>query len=224
MLEGRNVELVRLGELLAELRDGRGRSLLLHGEPGIGKTALLAELVRRCGDDVIVLRISGVQTEADLAFAALSDLLTPVLDGLAELPAPQAAALAAALALGPPSPGDRSAVCVGTVALLQVAARERPVLLVIDDVQWLDAASRECIWFAARRASGPVAVVLAARDPEHDHGNGHILPTARIGPLPRDAAAPCSPGSLPTWPPPSPRRWSRPRPASHWRSSSCPQP
>ena len=119
MLEGRDDELVRFGELLAELRNGHGSALLLRGEPGIGKTALLAELVRRCGDDVTVLRASGVQTEADLAFAALSDLLAPVLDGLAELPPPQADALAAALALGPPSPGDRLAVCVATVGLLR---------------------------------------------------------------------------------------------------------
>ena len=136
----------------------------------------------RCGGDVTVLRASGVQTEADLAFAALSDLLAPVLDGLAELPRPQADALAAALALGPPSPGDRLAVCVATVGLLRIAARDRRVLVVVDDAQWLDAASRECIRFAARRASGPVGFVLAARDPEHE-GGGPDVPTVRVGPL-----------------------------------------
>jgi len=192
MLIGRDEDLVRLGELLAELRDGRGRALLLAGEPGIGKTALLAELMRRCGGEVTVLHASGVQTEADLAFAALSDLLAPLLDGLAELLPPQATALAAAVAVGPPSPGDRLAVCVATVGLLKIAARDRPVLVVVDDAQWLDAASGECIRFAARRASTRVAFVLAARDPdpepESDHESDHGLPTVRIGPLPPDSA------------------------------------
>ena len=192
MLEGRDVELVRLGELVAELRDGHGGSLLLRGEPGIGKTALLTELIRTCGGDVTVLHVSGMETEADLAFAALSDLLAPVLDGLAELPPPQAAALAAALALGPPSPGDRLAVCVATVGLLRIAARARQVLVVVDDAQWLDAASGECIRFAARRASDRVAFVIAARDPEHNngtnHGSDHGLPTVRVDPLQPDAA------------------------------------
>jgi len=187
-MEGRDVELVQLRELLAELQDGRGRSLLLRGEPGIGKTALLAELMQACGDDITVLHVSGVQTEAERAFAALSDLLTPVLGGMAELPAPQAAALAAALALGPPSPGDRLAVCTATTGLLRIAACDRPVLVVVDDVHWLDAASRECIRFAARRAAGRVAFVLAARDPERHEGRGHGLPTIRVGPLPPDAA------------------------------------
>ena len=171
MLVGRDEELVRLGEVLAELRDGRGRSVQLRGEPGIGKTALLGELMRGRGGDVTVLHVSGLETEADLAFAALSDLLAPVLGGLAELPPPQAAALAAALALGPPSPADRLAVCVATVGLLRIAARGRPVLVVVDDAQWLDAASGECIRFAARRAAGRAAFVLAARDPEHGQGS-----------------------------------------------------
>ena len=187
MVEGRDDELVRLGELLAALRNGHGSALLLRGEPGIGKTALLGELVGRCGDDVTVLRASGVQTEADLAFAALSDLLVPVLDGLAELPTLQADALAAALALGPPSPGDRLAVCVASVGLLRVAARARPVLVVVDDVQWLDAASRECIRFAVRRAAGRVAFVLAARDPEHDEGDLGV-PVLQVGPLSVESA------------------------------------
>jgi DNA-binding CsgD family transcriptional regulator len=192
MLEGRNIELIRLGVLVAELRDGHGGSLLLRGEPGIGKTALLAELIRTCRGDITVLQVSGVETEADLAFAALSDLLAPVLDGLAELPPPQATALAAALALGPPSPGDRLAVCVATVCLLRIAARARPVLVVVDDAQWLDAASEECIRFAARRASDRVALVIAARDPEHNNGtvheSDHGLPTVRVDPLPPVAA------------------------------------
>jgi DNA-binding NarL/FixJ family response regulator len=129
-----------------------------------------------------------VQTEAQLPFAALSDLLAPILDGLTELPTPQVDAIRAALMLGPPSLGDRLAVCVAALGLLRIAARARPVLVVVDDVQWLDTASRESIRFAARRACGRVAFVLAARDPEHDHGSGHGLPTVRVGPLSADAS------------------------------------
>jgi ATP/maltotriose-dependent transcriptional regulator MalT len=187
MLWGRDHEMVRFGELLAELGNGHGSALLLRGEPGIGKTALLTALVSRCGNDIAVLWASGVQTEADLAFAALSDLLGPVLDGLPELPAPQADALAAALALGPPSPGDRLAVCVATVGLLSIAARARPVLVVVDDAQWLDAASRECIQFAARRAAGRVAFVLTARDPVHGEGDPG-MPILEVGPLSIESA------------------------------------
>ena len=188
MLIGRNVESAWLEELRADLRNGRGRSLVLRGEPGIGKTALLAELMRTCGDDITVLYAWGVQTEAELPFVALSNLLAPVRDSLADLPPLQGSALGAALALGPSSPGDRLAVCVATVGLLRIAARTQPILAVVDDAQWLDAASRECIRFAARRASGRVAVVLAARDPDQDHGSDHGLPTVQVGPLSPAAA------------------------------------
>ncbi len=109
------------------------------------------------------------------------------LAGLGELPAPQADALGAALALGPPSPGDRLAVCVATVGLLSLAAHARPVLVVVDDMQWLDmqwlnAASHECIRFAARRAAGG-----SPRSP----GSGHGPP--RYGGVPRREPSPPSP-------------------------------
>ena len=117
-----------------------------------------------------MVRACGAETEAELAFSALADLLEPVLGGLAALPAPQAAALRGALALGPPAtgapaPGDRLAVCVAALGVLRAAARQRPVLAVVDDLQWVDVASRECVEYAARRAGGSLAVVLAARDP-----------------------------------------------------------
>src|ERR671916_658509 len=132
MIVSRAAELGRLDELAERLRSGDGQALVLRGEAGIGKTTLLEALAERAGD-VTVLRARGVETEAELAFAALSDLLAPVVEHLDALPPPQSAALAGALALGPPAPGDRLAVCVAALGLLRSAARSRPVLVVMDD-------------------------------------------------------------------------------------------
>src|SRR6266480_1530293 len=126
MIVGRADELAQLERLLGELRDGRGSTLVLRGEAGIGKTALLRALGERCDGDVTLLRAGGVEAEAELAFSALSDLLAPVHAELAALPGPQAAALGAALAIAPPQPGDRLAVCVATVGLLRAAGHTRP--------------------------------------------------------------------------------------------------
>jgi tetratricopeptide (TPR) repeat protein len=116
MIVGRAEELAQLEQLLADLRAGRGRTLVLRGEAGIGKTTLLRALGGRCGAGVTVLRAGGVEAESELAFSALSDLLTPVVAERATLPDPQAAALAAAIAIAPPQPGDRLAVCRGAAA------------------------------------------------------------------------------------------------------------
>ena len=185
MIVGRADELAQLERLLGELRDGRGSTLVLRGEAGIGKTALLRALGERCDGDVTLLRAGGVEAEAELAFSALSDLLAPVHAELAALPGPQAAALGAALAIAPPQPGDRLAVCVATVGLLRAAGHTRPVLALVDDVQWLDAPSRECLLYAARRAAGAVGFVLAVRDhQEEDADRGYEdLAELRLGPL-----------------------------------------
>ena len=98
-----------------------------------------------------------------MAFTGLADLLEPVVDRLDALPTVQAAALAGALALGPPHGGDRLAVCVATLGLLRLAAREAPLLAIVDDAQWLDAPSLECVRYAARRTGGQVAFALAER-------------------------------------------------------------
>ena len=165
----------------------------MHGEAGIGKTTLLEALIRRARGTAAVVRARGAETEAELAFSALADLLEPVLGELAALPAPQAAALRGALALGPPvtgppAPGDRLAVCVATLGVLRAAARHRPVLAVVDDLQWVDASSRECIEYAARRAGGSLAVVLAARDPWYPPERAG-LPELRVGPVDEAGAA-----------------------------------
>ncbi len=180
MVLSRASELRRLDELVSGLRAGGGGALVVRGDPGIGKTTLLDALAERAGDGVTVLRARGVETEAELAFAALSDLLGPLADRLDALPAAQAAALAAALALGPPAPGDRLAVCVATLGLLRAAGG--PVLLVVDDLQWLDAASRECVLYAARRAGDGLAAALATRE------DAAGLPELRLGPLDAEAS------------------------------------
>src|SRR5689334_19101049 len=191
MIVSRATELSRLDAVLAGLAAGQGEALVLHGEAGIGKTTLLGALAERAGGTVTVVRACGAETEAELAFSALADLLEPVLGDLAARPAPQAAALRGALALGPPvpgapAPGDRLAVCVAALGVLRAAARQRPVLALVDDLQWVDAASRECIEYAARRADGPLAVVLAARDPWPARAG---LPELRIGPIDEAGAA-----------------------------------
>src|SRR5262249_12280444 len=171
--------------VLAGLRAGRGAALVLSGAAGIGKTTLLDALAGRCGGELTVLRAGGVGAETELAFSALSDLLAPVTAELPALPGPPGAALRAAIAIGPPQPGDRLAVCVATLGLLRAAGRARPVLALVDDVQWLDAPSRECILYAARRAAGSVGFVLAVRDQHEedaDHGYEH-LPALRLGPF-----------------------------------------
>src|SRR3954469_9368941 len=162
MIVSRTAELDRLDRLLAGLLAGRGRALVVHGEAGIGKTTLLDALVEGAGDRVTALHAGGVETEAELAFCALADLLAPLLAGLDALPAPQRAALEAALALGPPAPGERLVGLVGTLGRLRAAGDPRPVLAIVDGLQWVDAASRECVEYAARRAGGGLAVVLAA--------------------------------------------------------------
>jgi DNA-binding CsgD family transcriptional regulator len=184
----RVAELRRLDELLIALMRGEGGALIVHGDAGIGKTTLLKALAERSGDAVTVVRACGAETEMELPFSALADLLGPVLSHLDALPVPQAAALMGALALEPPTPGDRLAVCVATLGVLRAAARSRPVLAIVDDVQWVDASSRECIEYVARRADGPLAVALAARDPLYPPERVR-LPELAVGPVDDAAAA-----------------------------------
>ena len=139
MIISREAELRRLDDLLAALIRGEGGALIVHGDAGIGKTTLLEARAERSGDAVTVVRACGVETEMELPFSALADLLGPVLSHLDALPAPQAAVLMGALALEPPTPGDRLALCVAALGVLRAAARSRPVLAIVDDVQWVDA-------------------------------------------------------------------------------------
>jgi DNA-binding CsgD family transcriptional regulator len=161
---GRAREASLVESLVGGARGGTSGSLLISGEPGIGKTALLAH-ARAAAHGTVVLEASGAEGESHLAFAGLHDLLGPVLGELDALPGPQAAALRGALALGPPRPGDRFTTYAATLSLLAAAAEERPVTCIVDDAHWLDAESFEAVQFASRRLGAEgVAVLMAARD------------------------------------------------------------
>ena len=163
----------------------------------------------------------GVETEAELAFCALADLLAPLLDALDALPAPQRTALEAALALGPPAPGERLAVCVATLGCCGRRRSRRPVLAVVDDVQWLDASSRECVEYVARRAGG--AAGRGARR-ARSVGRPRARRAARAARSVRSTTTrrpSCCGARRPISPRPSPRRSRRRRPGTRWRWPSC---
>ena len=171
MLVGREAELDRIEALLDAARSGRGGALIVRGEPGIGKTALLAAGAERAGE-MLTARASGVESEARLPFAALSELCAPMLDRLGDLPEPQAAAISAALALAP-SEGvvnERLAMFAGFLGLIRAAARGRPLLILVDDAHWLDRPSAECLGYAARRLDDIGAALLIAARPGEGTG------------------------------------------------------
>ncbi|MFN8603726.1 MAG: AAA family ATPase [Candidatus Binatia bacterium] len=187
VLRGRDAEAERLSALVAAADGGHGAALVLHGEAGIGKTSLLASVRRRHGG--VTLCASATEAESRLPFAVLHALLEPLLPESEALPAPQRAALLGALALGPPEHGDRFAVCLATLSLLRAAAERASVLVAIDDVQWADRASAECLLFAARRLDGTrIAMVLARRDGERAPAGIDALPALRVDPVARAAA------------------------------------
>src|SRR3954449_876357 len=161
MLVGRSRERARLERLLEDARAGRSGALLLHGDPGIGKTALLRWTVEQA-IGMTVLRARGIETESDIPFAGLAELVTPLLDRLDDIPDVQARALRGALALGPATPHDRFTVPAGLLSLLAVAAEEQSVLVTIDDAQWLDEPSLEAFLFAGRRLGAEGVAMLGA--------------------------------------------------------------
>jgi ATP/maltotriose-dependent transcriptional regulator MalT len=189
MLVGREVETESIDHLLDGARGGRSGTLVLNGEPGIGKSALCAYAVERA-TDMTVLRARGAEWETELPFAALADLLHPVLGYIDEIPAPQAAALNAALALGPPAGGDRFTTCAATLSVLAAAAERSPLLAVVDDVHWLDRSSAQALLFATRRLDAEgVAFLFALRESGGTLFDAEGLPELKLGGLGDDAAA-----------------------------------
>src|SRR4029077_15094946 len=157
-----------LDQLVSAVRVGESRVLILRGEPGVGKTALLAYLNRRVAGCRVV-RVAGVQSEMELAFAGLHQLLAPMLDQLENLPAPQRDALRTAFGISAGPVPDRFLVGVAVLGLLSEVAGNQPLVCLVDDTQWLDRASAQILGFVARRlAADPVALVFAARDPGED--------------------------------------------------------
>ncbi len=163
MIIGRDAELEAVATLISAAREGHGGSLMIRGDPGIGKSAILAQARETTGVQVLAAR--GAESEAHLAFAALRDLLRPLIDRRDRLAAAQRVALEAALALGPPTVPDRFAAYAGAFALVEAAGAELPTLLVIDDAHWLDAPSAEAIAFIARRLEDVAAAAVLAMRP-----------------------------------------------------------
>jgi DNA-binding NarL/FixJ family response regulator len=161
---GRDHELARVRALLEATREGATTTLVVEGEPGIGKTTLL-EAAERMATGFRCLWVRGVESESVLAHAGLLQALSPVRDGLAEIPGAQATALSLALGWGPAAaPSERFLVAAGVLSLLAAQSERAPVLVLVDDLQWVDRESAAALGFAARRLhEDPVCFVWAAR-------------------------------------------------------------
>ena len=159
-----------LESLVAAVRTGPSRVLVLRGEAGVGKTALLRHL-SEAADGCRIARAAGVESEMELAFAGLHGLCAPMLGGLERLPAPQRHALSTAFGLSAGPPPDRFLVGLAVLSLLADAAEEQPLVCIVDDAQWLDRVSAQTLSFVARRLLAErLALVFALRDSGERHG------------------------------------------------------
>jgi len=185
VLLGRRTECEALERLLDDVRAGRSGALVIRGEPGVGKTALL-QFALDSGSDLRVARAVGVESEMELAYAALHQLCAPMLDRLEGLPAPQRDALRTVFGLTAGGAPDRFLVGLAALGLLSEVAEEQPLLCVVDDAQWLDRASAQALAFVARRLlAESVGLVFATREPSEEFGR---LPELVVGGL-RDGDA-----------------------------------
>jgi AAA ATPase domain len=165
MLLDRDSERVQLDQLIDRARAGESGAVLLRGEAGAGKTALLERAVESAAD-LIVLRAVGVESEMELAFAALHQLCAPILDRLDRLPGPQRDALAVTFGMSEGPVPDRFLVGLAVLGLLSEAADDGPLVCSVDDAQWLDRASAQALAFVARRLlAESVVMIFAAREP-----------------------------------------------------------
>jgi DNA-binding CsgD family transcriptional regulator len=201
---GRERESAAIDRMLARAAQGESGSLVIRGEAGMGKTALLRYAAGQAGR-MLVLSATGVEAESDLDYSGLHSLVRPIINLLPGLPQPQRTALAAALGLAPASGADRFLISAGVLSLLAAAAEERPVLCLVDDAQWLDVPSAGSLVFTARRLGAEgVLILFAAREGERrrfdgpgldelvldgldsksasallDHGNRELAPSVR---------------------------------------------
>jgi len=185
---GRRAECARIDLLLDTACRGLSGALVLRGEAGIGKSVLLRYAADRA-TEMRVLEAQGIESESELPFAGLSDLLRPSLDHLDSLPDAQSAALRGALALGPPEPSDRFAVYTAVLNLLAATAEETPVLCLIDDAQWLDSASAEAVLFVARRLEAEGVAMLFATRHSQESGSNRGLENLPLRSLDTEATA-----------------------------------
>ena len=181
MLLDRLPERAALSGLLDAARAGRSGVLVMRGEPGIGETALLDWAIESAAG-LRVARVAGVESEMELAFAALQQLCAPMLDKLAGLPDPQREALGVAFGLDTGAAPDRFLVGLATLGMVSEAAEQQPLLCVIDDAHWLDRASAQALAFVARRLlAEPVALVFATREPGEEFRGLPELPVGGLG-------------------------------------------
>jgi DNA-binding CsgD family transcriptional regulator len=189
-LIGREIECKALDDLLADARGGLSRTVVVRGEAGVGKTALL-DHVADAADDFLIVRLTGVESERDLGYAALHRLLTPMLHQLEELPVPQRDALNSALGLAAGPPANPFLVGLGVISLAAIAASApEPLLCIIDDAQWLDHESLEALAFWGRRihAEG-IMLVFAVRTATEAAGFLHAFEVIEVDGLDAPAAS-----------------------------------
>ncbi|MFF4310742.1 AAA family ATPase [Streptomyces sp. NPDC001507] len=187
-LVGRHPEREAIGRLLDTVRDGLGGALVLTGEPGIGKTRLLGYAAARAAE-LRVVRLTAVEPETGLGFGALYRLLRPFLNRTGLLPGPQRAALEAALGLVSGPSADRCLVGQATLSLLSEAAAEQPLLILLDDAQWLDRESADALAFTARRLhADSLGLIIAVRDGLDDHALFDALSVHTVTGLPEPEA------------------------------------
>src|SRR5258705_7279379 len=176
MLLDRLPERAALSQLLEAARGGRSGVLVVHGEAGVGKTALLEYAVESAAG-LRVARVAGVESEMELAYAALQQLCAPMLDKLESLPDPQREALGVAFGLNMGAAPDRFLVGLAALSLLSEVAEQQPLVCVIDDAQWLDRASAQALAFVARPLlAEPVALVVGTREPGEEYRGLPELP------------------------------------------------
>jgi predicted ATPase len=180
-LLGRHGECALLDGLVAAIRLGESRSLVLRGEAGIGKTALLQYLIESASD-LTVVRAAGVESEMQLAYASLHQLCAPLLGRVLRLPAPQRQALEVVFGVSSGAHQDRFLVALALLSLFSEAADERALLCVVDDAQWLDDASALTLAFVARRLlAEPVGIVFAVCDPREALAHVPVLQVDGLG-------------------------------------------
>lgn len=184
----RGTEKRALTDVLDTVRLGMRGALVLSGEPGAGKSALLAHAVEQA-EDMQVLSVAAVESEERLAFAGIHQLLLPILAGMDRLPDPQRRALGIAFGRLSGPPADLFLVGLAVLTLLSDAAKTRPVLCVVDDAHWLDAESADLLGFVARRLlADPVGLLFAVREEADADPRLPALPGLRVGGLPQPAA------------------------------------
>jgi hypothetical protein len=186
-LTGRRAERDTLDGLVEAVQAGRGPVLVIRGDPGVGKTVLLEYLAgRACDSGCGLARAAGVQSEMELVFAGLHQLCRPMLGRAESLPGPQRDALRTAFGLAAGAPPNRFLLGLAVLSLLSAEGRHRPLVCLIDDLQWLDRASAQALGFVARHLSAqPVGLVFAVREPDPDLAG---LPEVELGGLPEDDA------------------------------------